>query len=133
MHEPPLRRFRSRSSFSPASAQIASFTKTMQISHHVKPKPGLCHAHNKALDVAIELGVCGIGSVDDDRIIDENWLLHMLKATQASPDTDMPLGQWPWTAPAYTPACPPLRRPALSAPAVEGRRHEGLYQKRTGR
>lgn len=91
---------------------IAGFAKTMQISHHVEPKAGLCHARNKALDVAIELGVGWMGSVDDDQIIDENWLLHMVKATRTYPDTDMFVGQWRRTEPADTPAWFPAPAPA---------------------
>ena len=66
----------------------------MPLSHVVEPVAGLTYARNKALEVAIERGVDWMGNVDDDQLIDSNWLVHMVSAIEAYPDTAMFVGLW---------------------------------------
>lgn len=92
---------------------IEKFSHTMPIEHVVEPRPGLCHARNKALDTATAMGVDWLGGVDDDQIIDQDWLVHMVAALRRYPDTDMFVGQWRRIEPEDTPAWyPPSVQPS---------------------
>ena len=82
---------------------IQHFRQKMPIEHVVEPRPGLCHARNKALETALAMGVDWLGGVDDDQVIDAQWLVHMLAAVRRYPDTDMFVGQWRRIEPENTP------------------------------
>jgi GT2 family glycosyltransferase len=90
---------------------IARFAQKMPIEHVVEPRPGLCHARNKALETALDMGVDWLGGVDDDQVIDADWLLHMVKAIRSYPDTDMFVGQWRRIEPEDTPSWYPKPTP----------------------
>ena len=94
---------------------IKSFGKTMDIEHIIAPEPGLSRARNKALETAIAMKVDWLGSVDDDQIIDPEWLVHMVGAIRKYQDTDMFVGQWRRTVPENTPKWHPPNRPPNKA------------------
>lgn len=105
---------------------VKSFGKTMDIEHIIEPKPGLSRARNKALDTAIAMKVDWLGSVDDDQVIDPEWLMHMVRAIRAHPDTDMFVGHWRRTEPEGTPEWhPPARAPNKTKTGALTRRAAG--------
>ena len=83
---------------------VSDFSSKISICHVVEPTPGLCHARNRALDVAIELEADWLGFVDDDQIIDSVWLAAMVQAVRSYPDTDMFVGKWRRIEPPNTPS-----------------------------
>ena len=48
---------------------------TIKINYVVEEHPGLSNVRNKALNSAIEIGATHIAFVDDDEVVDENWLI----------------------------------------------------------
>jgi len=73
---------------------VAGFKDRLNIHYETEPKPGLTYVRNRALDVADKLGVDWIGSIDDDIVIPEDWLEHMVAAIRTYADTQIFYGNW---------------------------------------
>lgn len=91
-------------------AIVDRYSRRMPLTYVVEPEPGLSHARNKMLDAAKMLDIDWVGSIDDDAVIDPEWLVHMINAIRSYPDTHYFGGQQrrverqdavPWH-PAYT-------------------------------
>ncbi len=80
---------------SPQYAGIVNhFKDKLTIHYESEPVPGLTHVRNHALSSAETMGVDWIGSIDDDVIIPEDWLVHMVGAIRTYPDTQIFYGNW---------------------------------------
>ncbi|MBL1437148.1 MAG: glycosyltransferase [Rhodobacteraceae bacterium] len=73
---------------------IAKFRDELTIHYEIEAVPGLTHVRNHGLSSAEKLGVDWIGSIDDDIIIPEDWLMHMVAAIGTYDDTQMFYGNW---------------------------------------
>ncbi len=73
---------------------VASFKDKITLHYETEPEPGLTHVRNHALLSAEALGVDWIGSIDDDIVIPEDWLMHMVSAIHTYPDTQIFYGNW---------------------------------------
>lgn len=51
------------------------FKESLNIHYVVQSQKGLANVRNKALETAIELGATHLAFVDDDEIVDANWLM----------------------------------------------------------
>jgi len=73
---------------------IAEMQNKMPLQHVLEPTAGLTYARNKAIDTVHALGVDWMGCVDDDQLIDPDWLVHMVAATRRYKETAMFVGNW---------------------------------------
>ena len=73
---------------------VERYQDRLDIHYEVEPKPGLANVRNRALDTAEKLGVNWIGSIDDDVVIPQDWLTHMVTAIGSYPDTKVFYGNW---------------------------------------
>ncbi len=73
---------------------LSEFGKVLPLTHVLEPRAGLTYARNKILDTLSEMQVDWMGGVDDDQIIDPQWLVHMVAAIRQFPDTKTFVGDW---------------------------------------
>ena len=90
---------------------ISEMQEKMPLHYVQEPIPGLTYARNKAIETVHALGVDWMGSVDDDQIIDPDWLVHMIAAARRYSGTAMFVGLWKRTELPGTPAWLPRGKP----------------------
>ena len=73
---------------------IAEMRGKMPLQYELEPTAGLTYARNKAIETVHALGADWMGCVDDDQLIDPDWLVHMVAATNRYAETAMFVGQW---------------------------------------
>ncbi len=73
---------------------IAGFGQNFPLTHVLEPRAGLTFARNKILDTVEEMQVDWLGGVDDDQIVDQQWLVQMVAAIRQFPDTKNFVGDW---------------------------------------
>ncbi|MCF6304798.1 MAG: glycosyltransferase [Rhodobacteraceae bacterium] len=73
---------------------LQDFGKVLPLTHVSEPRAGLVYARNKILDTVAKMQVDWMGGVDDDQIIDQQWLVHMVAAIREFPDTKVFVGDW---------------------------------------
>lgn len=78
---------------------VKDFGKVLPLTHVLEPRAGLAYARNKILDTLSEMQVDWMGGVDDDQIVDRQWLVHMVAAIRQFPDTKTFVGDWRRTLP----------------------------------
>lgn len=86
------------------------------ITYVVEPVAGLTYARNRVLASARALGPDWLGWIDDDMVLGQDWLIHMVKAIGAYPDTDFFYGNWLRTQNPDTPDWYPQAAPLNTAP-----------------
>lgn len=105
---------------------ISEMQKTMPLHYVQEPTLGLTYARNKALETVHALGVDWMGSVDDDQIIDPDWLVHMVAATKRYKNTAMFVGLWKRTNPPGTPSWYPIGKQDRNKRPTGSRQSDGV-------
>lgn len=75
-------------------ALVSRFQSQMKLRHETEPEPGLTYVRNHALDTVEAMGADWVGGIDDDVVIPQDWLIHMAKAIETYPDTQVFYGNW---------------------------------------
>ena len=71
----------------PSSSElVADFQKNLSIGYHTEPRIGLVFARNQAVEQALKTGAEWIGFFDDDEVVDANWVVAMIDATEKFPE-----------------------------------------------
>lgn len=104
---------------------IAEMQGKMRLLHVHEPVAGLTYARNKAIDTVHALGVDWMGCVDDDQLIDPDWLVHMVAATKRYRKTAMFVGRWRRTELPGTPTWLPKGKRAKKTSPTGARLGDG--------
>ncbi len=67
---------------------LEDFRDRLDITFAHEPRPGICRARNRALDVAFETGADWIATTDDDNYPDPDWLVRLLDVTRRFPEAE---------------------------------------------
>lgn len=98
---------------------VTSLDTKIPIHYALEPAAGLTHARNKMLTTALELDVDWLGSIDDDVVLQKDWLVEMARAIKTYPDTGFFYGNWKRTkapgAPSWYPHPSPLKAKATGS------------------
>ena len=65
----------------------------INVHYTTEPEPGITHARNRAVAVALERGARCLAFIDDDDVPQNDWLLQLLQRQEAS-DADLVFGSW---------------------------------------
>lgn len=65
----------------------------IRVHYTTEPEPGITHARNRAVAVAIERGAGLIAFIDDDDVPHSDWLLQLLRRQHAT-GADLVFGSW---------------------------------------
>jgi succinoglycan biosynthesis protein ExoM len=65
----------------------------INVHYTTEPEPGITHARNRAVAVALERGAGFIAFIDDDDVPLQDWLLQLLTRQQAT-GADLVFGSW---------------------------------------
>jgi GT2 family glycosyltransferase len=68
-----------------------------------EPEPGISHARNRAVDVALERGADLVSFIDDDDVPEPDWLCHLIRK-QEQTGADLVFGRWSFAAGSDVPA-----------------------------
>ncbi len=76
-----------------AEPVIADFRQSLDISYFHEPRPGLVYARNAGIERFLATNAAWMGSIDDDEVMDDQWLIGMLDAMHTWPDCKVFAGQ----------------------------------------
>src|SRR5210317_530301 len=65
----------------------------INVHYTTEPEPGITHARNRAVAVALERGARCLAFIDDDDVPQNDWLLQLLQRQEAS-GADLVFGSW---------------------------------------
>jgi len=73
--------------------ELTGASLPITVHYTTEPEPGITHARNRAVAVAIERGNKFIAFIDDDDVPRSDWLLQLLERQQAT-GADLVFGSW---------------------------------------
>jgi glycosyltransferase involved in cell wall biosynthesis len=73
--------------------ELTGRSLTINVHYTTEPEPGITHARNRAVAVALERGADFVAFIDDDDVPNTDWLLRLLQRQEAT-GADLVFGSW---------------------------------------